>query len=160
MLYPRIARQAADWIMPPRAQAPLSSRSLRRLSTPALADQVEQGEDIWPVQKPEGYGVNTGGKKAAAHAWCHLECARQNGGGQLVAPECPHWKKKGGFSLLHSAKGISHSQPLCASLNRFLFLRRTVLLRSPSRKIVTARSRFSLTTAPYLSLYFSSDLVD
>jgi hypothetical protein len=46
--------------------------------------------------KPEGVSVNPGGRKAAAHCWCHLECARsQTPDGQLSTPVCPHWLKKG-----------------------------------------------------------------
>ena len=58
--------------------------------------EVVQGDEIWPVLKPEGVSVNPGGRKAAAHAWAHLECARANAaGGELSAPVCPHWLKRG-----------------------------------------------------------------
>jgi hypothetical protein len=58
--------------------------------------EVIKGEEIWPVLKPEGPGVNLGGKKSAAHCWCHLECARAHApDGRLSTPVCPHWLKKG-----------------------------------------------------------------
>jgi hypothetical protein len=61
---------------------------------------VVQGDEIWPVPKAEGEGVNPGGKKVAAYAWAHLECARSHApDGELFTPVCPHWQKRGTCSF-------------------------------------------------------------
>jgi len=75
--------------------------------------KVEQGEEIWPVIKQGGASLNPGGRKVSAHAWCHLQCAKDAvGGGELVPPVCPHWLKKGSCGYgelcfyLHPVEGL------------------------------------------------------
>ncbi len=74
-----------------------------------------------PGTAPENAAAPHGGKRQPAHAWCHLRCSRAHllgpdaAGGRggedagatqvaadplalvegLVAPDCPHWAKRG-----------------------------------------------------------------
>ena len=62
-------------------------------------DMVLQGDEIHPVKKPEGRGVNPGGVRAGSFSWCHVACARAHGGAAglegLEKMGCPFFARTG-----------------------------------------------------------------
>ncbi len=53
----------------PLTKIPIKRAALAHLCFLCMAD-VQQGDEIWPVHKPEGPGVNIGGKKVTLPSLC------------------------------------------------------------------------------------------